>query len=413
MRLSPAQPIPSFSSTLAAGWRQEAVGPFFYSQHTDEQRQWALPPFYCHTRTPDVDWTEWEVCYPLIDYRSFGPEYQLQIAQCLMFSGGQTEQEKGVRRFTLFPIYFHQSSADTNLVYTAVVPFYGHLKNRLFRDDIKFFLFPLYSETEKKQVVTDNYLYPIFDLRHGPALSGWQVWPLAGAKHKAPTLRTNSLDQVDTVGGYDKYFVLWPLFFKDRSGLGATNPVSSLTLLPLYSQTRSLSRDVTSYGWPLGYNSINDRENGYVEHDVLWPLFVRARGSKTVTRFFPLYSHARNKSWERFLRLAHLQVQPVGVPALDRRRTRMHVFALFGHGGEKHRNAAIKSAAWIFGPSTPFNGGWTGTGRCKSWRCWNRFSRTTGRMPREYSPHLVGLAIGKKRLHRRRQPIAALEPLPP
>jgi len=80
----------------------------------------------------------------------------------------------------LFPIYFQQRSPDPGLNYTAVVPFYGRLENRLFRDEIRFVLFPLYGQSRKKDVVTDNYLYPFFHVRHGDALQGWQFWPLAG-----------------------------------------------------------------------------------------------------------------------------------------------------------------------------------------------------------------------------------------
>ena len=45
----------------------------------------------------------------------------------------------------------------------------------LFRDEIFFVMFPIYSQTRKKDVVTDNYLYPFFHLRHGDGLHGWQV----------------------------------------------------------------------------------------------------------------------------------------------------------------------------------------------------------------------------------------------
>src|SRR5271156_888362 len=47
-----------FPLTLSSGYRCEAAGPLYYSQQTESQRQWGLPPLYCYTRTPDVDWTE-------------------------------------------------------------------------------------------------------------------------------------------------------------------------------------------------------------------------------------------------------------------------------------------------------------------------------------------------------------------
>ena len=327
-----------FQLTLSSGHRCEAAGPFYYSQQSESQWQWAVPPFFCYTKTPDVDWTEWEFLYPIIDYRRFGAEYRLQFVEFLSFSGGRASLEHDARKFTIFPIYFQQRAPDTNLNFTAVVPFYGELKNRLFRDEIKFVMFPLYSETRKKDVVTDNYLYPIFDLRSGNHMTGWQFWPLVGVEHKTPTLQTNSLDEVQTVGGYDKFFALWPIYFKSRGGLGTTNEEASRTVVPFYSRTHSATRDETSYGWPLGYNVIDDREKKYVEHDVLWPLFVVSRGEKTVTRVFPLLQPGPQcRFGKRLLSLADLQVQPVGSRSPGKAAAAHFVLPLLGHHGDKPR----------------------------------------------------------------------------
>ena len=122
--------------------------------------------------------------------------------------------------FTLFPIYFQQRSPDPKENYTALVPFYGHLKNRLFRDEIFFVMFPIYSETRKRDVVTDNYLYPFFDLRHGDGLRGWQFWPLVGTEHKDVTTQTNGFGEIETIAGHDKFFALWPIHFYQNTGIG-------------------------------------------------------------------------------------------------------------------------------------------------------------------------------------------------
>jgi hypothetical protein len=283
-----------FRLTLASGYRTEAVGPLYYTQESESQFQWALPPFYDHVRTMDVNWTEWEFLYPLVTYRDYNGEYRLSIVELLNFDGGPESTNIDSHRSTLFPIYFHQSSRDTNLNYTAVVPFYGELKNRLFHDDIKFVLFPLYSETRKKDVVTHNYLYPIFDLRHGDHLKGWQVWPAFGEEHEFPHQITNMLGDLETVGGHDDYFAVWPFYFKNHDGIGTTNPASSLTIVPFYSKSQSTVREETAYGWPLGYDIIHDSEKGYDERAFFWPLFVNAHGKKNVARAWPFYSRETN-----------------------------------------------------------------------------------------------------------------------
>jgi hypothetical protein len=325
-----------FHLTLQSGYREEAVSPLYYAQDADGQTQMALPPFYCQTVTPDVGWFEWEIFYPIIDYRRFGSEYRLQIVEFLSFSGGNTQEERGVRRFTLFPIYFRQSSPDTSLNYTALMPFFGELKNRLFRDDIKVVLFPLYSQTRKRDVITDNYLYPIFDVRRGDHMTGWQVWPLTGVEHKTPTSHTNNLDEVIVDGGYDRFFAFWPFYSTSRAGLGTTNPATRLTVLPFYNRLRSPSRDETSYGWPIGCNSIDDREQKYSEQDILWPFVVHAQGSKQVTRYFPFYSRAHNLSLESdFYAWPIYKFNRLESAPLDRKRARI-LFFLYSDTVEKN-----------------------------------------------------------------------------
>src|SRR5207244_2172052 len=130
--------------------------------------------------------------------------------------------------------------------YHAVFPLYGHLKDRLFRDEIFFVMFPLFGETRKRDVVNDNFLYPFFNVRHGDGMHGWQFWPVVGHEHKVVTLQTNGFGDVSTVGGHDHFFILWPLFFKTTEGIGTDNLEKSQGFLPLYSVTRSPQRDSTS-----------------------------------------------------------------------------------------------------------------------------------------------------------------------
>jgi hypothetical protein len=159
-------------------------------------------------------------------------------------------------------------------------------------------MFPLYVETRKKDVVTDNYVLPFFHLRHGDGLNGWQFWPLMGHEHKDVTTRTNGFKDVETVGGHEKLFVLWPFFFNEHTGIGTDNPLWEQGSLPAYDIERSPKRDSTSVLWPF-FSYIDQHEKKYREWQVPWPLIVIARGEgKTITRFFPLFSQAHNASLE-------------------------------------------------------------------------------------------------------------------
>src|SRR6185436_16180501 len=209
-----------FSLTLEPGERTERAGPFFYSQTKDTERIWAIPPLLSYTRDSGTELMEFDFVYPILTYDRYGEQYRWQLFQLLSFSGGPSQLEADRDRFTLFPFYFQQRSSLPDQNYTAFVPFYGHLKNRLFRDEVFFVLMPFYVQSRKRDIVTDNYVYPFFHLRHGEGLKGWQFWPITGHEHKEVTAKTNIWGETEVIGGHDKFFVLWPFFGNQTTGIG-------------------------------------------------------------------------------------------------------------------------------------------------------------------------------------------------
>jgi len=325
-----------FSLTLDSGHRTEAVGPFFYSQEIDSGKTWAIPPLFSHDSDPAVEMKEYNVLYPVLTCERFGTEYRWQLGQLLSFSGGEDPRGFSEKRFTLFPLYFQQRSSNASENYTALVPFYGHLKNRLFRDGIFFVMFPIYSETRKRDVITENYLYPFFDVSRGNGMHGWQFWPLVGAKHKVVTTQTNGFGEVETVAGYDKFFALWPIHFYQNTGIGTGDPAKFRADLPFYAVLRSPKRDSTSVLWPF-FTWVDDREEKYHEWEGPYPLVVVARGAgKTTTRVWPLFSRAHNDTLESDYYLWPLyRYDWLHSGALDYRRTRILIY-LFANVTEKN-----------------------------------------------------------------------------
>lgn len=314
--------------TLEDGWRTEKFAPFFYTQQVENEHLWAIPPFYDKWEDKTIGASEADIVYPFLTIRWYGKNYRWQFFQLFSFAGGPTQEDVQKKRFTIFPIYFQQRSVDTNLNYTAVFPIYGHLVNRLFRDDIRFVMFPAYSVTRKKDIVVHNYLYPLFDKREGNNMHGGQFWPIHGHYVKGLTYHTNAADIVEKVGGYDNKYYLWPFYFRDELGIGTDNPEHRVTFLPFYSKSRSPKRDSTSWGWPFGHTITDDRGAGFHESDWFWPLYVRADGSKTIRRKFPFYSHASNTNgleshWYGWLiwKKTRFKSEP-----LDRQRTRILYF---------------------------------------------------------------------------------------
>ncbi len=316
-----------FDLTLMSGRRTEVLGPLFYSQQVDTERTWALPPLFSLWRDPATESEEFDFVYPLFTYDNYGGQYRWQFFQLLSLAGGPTQQETARDRFTIFPFYFQQRSSVPSENYTAVGPFYGHLRNRLFHDEIFFVMFPFYAHTRKKDVITDNYVYPFFHLRHGERLSGWQFWPLVGHEHKDVTTRTNGFNEIETIGGHEKLFALWPFFAQQTIGIGTEDQLWQQQLLPAYSLVRSSKRDQTTILWPF-FSRIDDREKKYREWEVPWPFIVFARGEgKTTTRFWPMFSRAHSPTLESDSYLWPIyKYNRIHSDPLDRRRTRILYF---------------------------------------------------------------------------------------
>jgi hypothetical protein len=253
-----------FPLTLRAGQRGEALGPLFHWQDTPEAWEWGFSPWVSYQHEPGVERTQAEFLYPLVSFDQYGSQYRFHILQFLSWSGGQSTVGPEKRRFTVFPFWFSQRSGDPTQAYWALVPFYGHLKGRLFRDEVRFAALPLWVQTRKRDVVTDNYVAPFVHVRTGGA-QGWQVWPFYGQEHRASFVRTNALsDLPEVVPGHEKRFVAWPFWITDRQGIGAENPVTNTVSLPLFSQQRSKTRDNTTLMWPFFTHTV-DRERQFEE----------------------------------------------------------------------------------------------------------------------------------------------------
>ena len=316
--------LDSFALTLGTGSRLEALGPLYYRQAQEDKRAWGIPPLISYHQDTGVDALEWDILYPLVTYDRFGQEYRFQILQLFSFSGGLNIDSGKRDRFQLFPFYLQQrSQEDPTHNYTSLLPFYGHMRQKFFRDEIRFLAFPAYVETRKRDVVTKNYLLPFYHRRTGLELDGWQIWPFFGTETKSSFSRTNQLEELEISPGHEKRFLLWPFYSEARTGLGTDNPETSLAILPFGAWQRSAKRDSVSYLWPF-FNHVTDREKKYEEWAMPWPFIVRSKGAgKNGFRFWPIYGHATNQSLSSETVLWPLwRKTKASTPAYQRERTR-------------------------------------------------------------------------------------------
>jgi hypothetical protein len=316
-----------FPLTLNPGTRSEALGPLLGLEKSGSSTLFRLSPVFSLYQDGAVDQTEAELLYPIISFDQFGPEYRFQLFQLISWSGGESMKGSGTKRTTLFPFYISQRSPRPEDNYTAVIPFYGRLKNRFFRDEIFFVMLPLYLETTKRGVLTRNFLFPFFHVREGAGVTGWQFWPLYGTEHKKVTTSTNNWGEPVVSPGYDKKFVFWPFYFNNTLGSG-TNTQKQFVLLPFYTSQVSSSRVSKSYGFPIGVTHTVDRAAKYEEWDAPWPLVVFANGEgKRTRRVWPLFSQAETPTARsEFYAWPIYKFNRLKAESVQRERTRILLF---------------------------------------------------------------------------------------
>jgi len=335
---------------------------------------------------PDLPVEEFDLLYPILTYDRYGKQYRWQLFQLLSFAGGPTQTENVRNRITLYPLFFYQRSSDPNENYTAYGPFYGHLKHRFFRDEINYVMFPLYSKTRKKDVVTQNYVYPIFHLRHGDALEGWQVWPLVGYEQKGVTWRTNLFGDVVAIPGHRSSFALWPIYFNQINGIGTPDLGREYGVIPAFSILRSPGRDSTTVLFPF-FSRVDDRDKMYREWDAPWPLIVFARGpGKYTTRVFPIYSHAYSTNLQSdFWFWPVYKYGRAHAEGFDRRRTRI-LFYLYSHIDEKNTETGAVRRRTDFWPLFKYSQDLHGNSRLQVLALIESFLPGSHKIERDYSP---------------------------
>jgi len=351
-----------FELTLETGQRTEIAGPLFFNQEREDDFIWGIPPLFVYATNRTADAEEMDFLYPLWTFDRFGDQKRWQFFQIFNQSVGEYQDETIRNRITVFPFYFHQRSTNPEQNYTALLPLYGRLVNRLYYKEIDFVLWPLWVKTLREgtvaptpetefvapffrwreerrvDVTTYNLIAPLFHYREGPGLKGWQALPFFSWERKDITTRTNKWGEEELLPGHRRLTVLWPIFISQDRNLGTPNEEQVRAVLPFFSTLRSPYRDSSTYLWPIGLTLTDDRARHYKEVGAPWPLIVFAHGEgKTTRRVWPLFSHASNASLESaFILWPVWKYNAIHAETLDRRRGRILWF-LFSNTVEQNK----------------------------------------------------------------------------
>ena len=225
-----------FPLTLATGQRRKR-GALFYTEAKDCRKPSPFPRFSHITRISELILRS-VIFFTRGTFDRYGSEYRWHFFQLFTFAGGENQDQEKARRSPCFPFIFSSARHESEQNYTALVPFYGRFKGRLFRDEIFFGHVPSVRAKLKAGRDHHNYLFPFFHLRQGNGLRGWQFWPLpARSTRKSPAhkwfWRFSSFPDTTSPS------VLAALTSDRNPGIGLTTQQHKHAILPLYSLLRS------------------------------------------------------------------------------------------------------------------------------------------------------------------------------
>ncbi|MFH2012251.1 MAG: hypothetical protein ABIJ37_06085 [Pseudomonadota bacterium] len=253
----------------------DALGPFFTLQSEPQEREYGFRPLFYVREKGNANFKEVEFLFPLGKYRKTNEERVFQFIPLFSSHKDLTEDSNKPSDFGFFPIFWGKDEEGKK--YGGFFPIYGRLNNRFGKDQIRFFLWPIYSDSKEDDSWTYNILWPIFSYTKGGDKSGFRVWPLYGKEEKK--------------GEYSKYFALWPIFFLQNTDLDTDNPKKFKAIFPLFIATTSPQKDSRTFLWPF-FSYTNDRANNYKQWDMPWPIFHYSKGEGIKSfKFFPLYGY--------------------------------------------------------------------------------------------------------------------------
>jgi len=253
--------------------RERAAGPFWErSDSPDGPTLRAVPrPIYVRVTDPATARTAWDALWPVAAGKTFGEQESWRVVSAFFLNQDRGDPESKYR-FWLLPVWFHGRD-ESGVGYAALFPVGGHIRNLLWKDQIRFVLWPVWARSGVNDVVTTDVFWPIYSRTTTPdgRLEKFRVFPLYGHSRRE--------------GQFEKHTVLWPVWSHARY----EHPKAAGTawvLFPLYGRVRLNSQR----GWmvlPPFFQHV--RGDQLTRTYFPWPFFQRETGVRERLSIWPLY----------------------------------------------------------------------------------------------------------------------------
>jgi hypothetical protein len=281
---------PVFTRVAAAdgGTRHEAAAGLWRSRSDDEGlERYTFGPLRSWDRKPDGNWSS-RFLVPLgYGYERYEDRMSLLVPLYIYRKKPRADGTLETRLFVLPGVMVRNN--EERGIKVGVFPFYGRLEGFLTYDEVTFVLFPLWVRTKAGGRVSNSVLWPIFGWTRGGGAHHNRIFPLWG--------------RARFEGRYDRTFVLWPIFHRERNflGGGGEEPEDVWWVWPLYGKKTRGDYTAHTVLWPF-FGYARDTSSGFWAWDGPWP-FVRFQhgGRRGVNRerVWPFYGHLEGDGIDR------------------------------------------------------------------------------------------------------------------
>jgi len=266
--------------------RFRAAGPFWENAESpDGKRLQAFPrPLFARAIDPIADRNSWDCVWPLASGKIFQNQQSWRFINSFFFKRDRYDPTSQYHYWFL-PFWFHGRD-ESGVGYKALFPVGGEIRNILWKDRIRFVLWPLWVQSQVNDVHTTDVLWPIFSRTTTPDhhLEQWRFFPFYSfAKN---------------VRQYEKKSILWPIWSqakythpKAKGTAWVLFPICGrvnlntqqgwMFLPPLFQHIKSEKMTRTYFPWPFF-----QKETGFRERLYLWPFYGRRKDGVLERRFW-------------------------------------------------------------------------------------------------------------------------------
>ena len=268
-------PLFQYSSDPVAGVREiEGLGPLFLWRKDDHQNQWGVRPLLYWTENGVEPLQRLEFLYPFGKYQVREGEKKGYFAPLSLYKEEELDGKKKWE-FQFFPFFIGETKRGED--YYGLFPIFGTLLDRYGKDEIRFYLWPLYGKSTSEGFSTTNLIWPFFSFTEGEKKRGYRFWPFYGWREEIGVSQTE--------------FIAWPIFIRQRKGIDTDDPVEEWMIFPLYISKESKRLESKKYLWPF-FSYARDRLTGFEQLDFPWPFFQSIKGENLEgIRVFPFYGY--------------------------------------------------------------------------------------------------------------------------